>query len=295
MRRDVRVGVLRAGAGEVVGFFPFQVSRTGVGRPVGGKLSDYHGVVVGRDVAWDPVALLKGCGLRSYAFNHLIGSQAPFRPYFDSVAPSPVVDLALEPAGTPSRAERKRRRLERQGPLRVELRSASGEELRTLLRWKSAQYARTRTFDAVGVPWVVDVLERLHAMRTDALEGMLSCLYSGDALVAAHFGLRSGRVLHWWFPSYDVAFARDSPGLVMIRVLLDGAAQDGIGLLDFGKGAEDYKTLFANDAIEVGTGAVVADRFTAWRAAAARAAWGRVLATRLYRPANHLRKRLDFR
>ena len=299
VRRDVRVGVLRGrGGGPIVGFFPFQVSRVGAGRPVGGKLSDYHGVIVEPGVSWDVRALLKGCGLRSLRFNHLIGSQRQFRPHFASVAASPVVDLddpAKPPPGSPSQADRKRRRLERRAPLRLELRSASAGALRTLLEWKSSQYARTGAFDAVARPWVAELLERLRQTRTEFFEGMLCCLWCGDELVAAHFGLRSGRVLHWWFPAYDAAFARDSPGLVQIRMLLDAAPAEGIGVLDFGKGDEDYKTAFANGAIEVGIGAVETDRFSAARAAAARAAWDRVLRSRLYRPANHVRRRLDFR
>jgi CelD/BcsL family acetyltransferase involved in cellulose biosynthesis len=291
VRRDVRVGVLRGPGGVVSGFLPFQVSRTGAGRPVGGKLSDYHGVIAAPQLEWSAPEVLRGCGLRSFAFNHLIASQRPFRPYFASVASSPVVDFAAGPFGSPSQAERKRQRLERRAVLRLELRDDSTAALRSLVAWKSAQYRRTGAFDAMTRPWVVEVLERLHASSI----GMLSCVYADDVLIAAHLGLRSGPVLHWWFPAYDVAFARDSPGLVQLRMLLDAAPADGIGVLDFGKGDEDYKAAFANAAIEIGVGVVETDRFSALRAGAARAAWRRALYSRLYRPTNWARKRLDWR
>jgi CelD/BcsL family acetyltransferase involved in cellulose biosynthesis len=297
VRRDVHVAVLRD-AGEIVGFLPFQRALGGAGRPVGGKLTDYQGAIVAPGLGWDVRSVLRGAGLRSLRFDHLIASQRPFRPYFSSVASSPVVDLddpAKPPPGAPSQAARKRKRLERRSVLRFTRSEASGDALRTLMGWKAAQYRRTGAFDAMGRPWVRDVLERLHATRTDALAGELACLYADDELLAAHFGLRSGRVLHWWFPAYDAAFARDSPGLVLLRLLLDDAPEAGIGLLDFGKGEEDYKASFANDAIELGVGVAEADRFSAWRGAASRAAWGRALRSRLYRPVNHLRKRLDFR
>ena len=290
VRRDVRVGVLRD-AGEIVGFLPFQRSLGGAGRSVGGKLTDYQGAIVVPGLEWDARSVLRGVGLRSLRFDHLIASQQPFRPYFSSVAASPVVDLddpEKPPPGAPSQAVRKRKRLERRAVLRFSRSEASGDALRTLMGWKAAQYRRTGAFDAMGRPWVREVLERLHATRTDALSGELSCLFADDALLAAHLGLRSGRVLHWWFPAYDAAFSRDSPGLVLLRLLLDDAPAAGIGLLDFGKGAEDYKASFANGAIELGVGIVETDRFTAWRGSASRAAWGRVLAEQAL-PAGSLR------
>ena len=286
VRRDLRVGVLPDGAG----FFPFQVSRLGAARPVGGKLSDYHGVVVAPGFEWEPRALLGGCGLRSFAFNHLIASQEPFRPFVRELASSPVADLdAAEPIGSSSQATRKRRRLAKRAPLRFELHSPG--VLGTLLAWKSAQYARTGAYDLFARAWVVEVLERLVAGPL----GLLSALWSGDELVAAHLGLRSGRVVHWWFPAYDPAFARDSPGLVLLAELLDAAGEAGIGLLDFGKGEEDYKAWFSNRAISLGIGHVEADRFSELRTGAARVAWRYALRSPVRRQALAARRALDFR
>ena len=44
VRGDVEVGVLEE-RGEPVGFFPFQRSRRNVARPVGGKMSDFQGLI----------------------------------------------------------------------------------------------------------------------------------------------------------------------------------------------------------------------------------------------------------
>jgi CelD/BcsL family acetyltransferase involved in cellulose biosynthesis len=286
VRRDVRVGVLPDGAG----FFPFQVGGIGAGRPVGGKLSDYHGVIVAAEASWEPRALLRGCGLRSYAFNHLVAAQEPFRPYVRERASSPVADLeADEPIGSPSQPARKRRRLAKRAPLRFELHDPSA--LGTLLTWKSAQYGRTGAFDVFSRQWVVDVIERLVAGPL----GLLSTLRSGDDLVAAHLGLRSGRVVHWWFPAYDPAFARDSPGLVLLLELLDATPAAGIGLVDFGKGDEEYKAWFANGAVPLGIGHVETDRFTELRTGAARVAWRHALRTPLRGPALTARRHIDFR
>jgi hypothetical protein len=42
---DVEVAVLIV-EGEIVGFFPFQGSRWNIGKPVGGPLCDFQGVIV---------------------------------------------------------------------------------------------------------------------------------------------------------------------------------------------------------------------------------------------------------
>ena len=51
------------------------------------------------------------------------------------------------------------------------------------------------------------LLRRLFDTRSSDFGGMLSAVYAGPHLVAAHFGLRAGPVLHWWFPVYDPNFS----------------------------------------------------------------------------------------
>ena len=93
VREGVEVGVLEE-AGEPIGFFPFQRGRGNVAQPVGGRMSDFHGVIVASDTAWDPRQLLRECGLAAWHFNHLVAGQEPLRPYHWTVAPSPYVDLS---------------------------------------------------------------------------------------------------------------------------------------------------------------------------------------------------------
>ena len=75
VRDDVEVAVLEE-HGEIVGFFPYQRSRGGVGRPVGGRLSDFQGVVIRPGVGWNPVQLLKGCRLKAWHFDQCDGTGA---------------------------------------------------------------------------------------------------------------------------------------------------------------------------------------------------------------------------
>src|SRR4051794_17226783 len=48
VRHDVEVAVLEAD-GKIVAFFPFQREHPSIGGPVGGIISDYHGLICARD------------------------------------------------------------------------------------------------------------------------------------------------------------------------------------------------------------------------------------------------------
>src|SRR5579859_291764 len=56
--------------GDGAGFFPFHRSRWSTGWPLGKGLSGYHGVIARDDLMIDPLALIKGCGLKTFDFNH---------------------------------------------------------------------------------------------------------------------------------------------------------------------------------------------------------------------------------
>lgn len=87
----------------------------------------------------------------------------------------------------------------------------------------------------------VQLMHRLLHTRGPGFGGVLSTVHIGDRLVAAHFGIRSGHVLHWWFPVYDPAFAQLSPGWILLREVIDAAAEIGITRMDLGRGDDDYK------------------------------------------------------
>ncbi len=266
-RPDTRVAVLNDGAG----YFAFHRSRGRIGSPLGRTLADYQGVVAEPDLAWTPEQLTRACGLRSYAFDHALVAQEPWRHVARGVEPSPVVDLERFDAekDMPGEAGRKARRLEREGEPRFAWHEPDPAALATLVRWKRDQYAHTGVYDIFTHAWVQAVVRRLHAAVHDDLTGVLACLYDGEDLIAAHLLLQAGPVLHSWMPSHDPARAKQSPGLVLLRAILLEAPGNGATLLDFGKGTDGYKGRFANDTIEVGTGSV--QSAAPWRAAAAAA------------------------
>ncbi len=267
VRGDVEIGVLEE-HGEPVGFFPFQRARGNVALPVGGKMSDFHGLIARKDLQWEPRELLRGCRLAAWRFDHLIASQSPPQPYHWHVAPSPYVDLshgwegyrAEQLAVRPEwfkRAERKLRQADREaGPLRVELESDDPAVFQYMLKWKRRQYKRTGMTDALAFDWTVALLERARVAKGEGFSGVTSALYMGGVLTAVLLSIRSHGVLHAWFSAYHPDFAQLSPGIVFWMKLIQAYPQLGVRRIDLGKGPEEYKTRLMSAAIDVAEGAV---------------------------------------
>ncbi len=267
VRQDVRVAILEDG-GRVVGFFPHQRGRLGLGRPVGGALSDHQALIIGPGVEPDPMRLLEGCRLRAWSFDHLLASQACLRAYHTATAPSPIIDLSegfsayeagRRAAGSRqlSKLDNLRRRIEREhAPLRFVLRDPDPRTLSTIFAWKSRQYVESRSPDAFAPKWTRALVERLVASDTPCFAGMVSALYCGDRLIAAHMGMRSATVWHYWFPVYDREYELYSPGLLLLTDMCRAAEGLGLRSIDLGKGDALYKQRLANSGIEIAEGCV---------------------------------------
>ncbi|RSS98415.1 GNAT family N-acetyltransferase, partial [Streptomyces sp. WAC05374] len=105
--------------------------------------------------------------------------------------------------------------------------------------------------------WISALVRDLHTTRAPGCSGVLSVLYAAGRPVAAHFGLRSRTVLSCWFPAYDPAYATYSPGLVLHLRMAEAAAAAGIGTLDLGRGAAEYKDALKTGELRVYEGASV--------------------------------------
>ncbi|MGW2409537.1 GNAT family N-acetyltransferase [Streptomyces sp. NPDC001739] len=307
-RSGVRIAVLRED-GRPAGFLPFQRSALGVGRAIGLGLSDAQGLVHRPGLRWDGRELLRACGLSVLEFDHLVAGQDAFETRSFGRFASPVIDvdqgfetyLAGLRARSPKFARTtlaKERRLGRDvGPLRHVHDERDPAALRTLLRWKSAQYRRTGRGDRFAHPWIVRLVQQLFHTRTESCAGLLSVLYAGERPVAAHFGLRSDSVLACWFPAYDPHFAKYSPGLVLHLGMARAAAAESLGYLDLGRGAKDYKDSFKTRELTVSEGWVMRRHPAApvhWaRRAPVRALRNAVLARpEWFEPADRLLKRV---
>ncbi|HZZ30148.1 MAG TPA: GNAT family N-acetyltransferase [Pirellulales bacterium] len=266
VRNDVEVGVLEQ-AGEMVGFFPYQRAR-GIARPVGGRLSDFQGVIVRRNVEWNLVELLKRCRLKAWHFDHAVSSQQKLHPYHRHVEDSPYADFSdgftnyaaqhVQCGGDqfPNITEKARKLERRIGPLRFEAETNDTQVFDTLLRWKQQQYVRSGATNVFSFAWTRAVLERIFGCREEAFAGTLCALYAGEKLMAAHFGMRSYGVQHYWFPSYATEFAKFSPGMVRDLEFIKSLAAMGCRRLDFGKGMDQHKQYFMSGASQVAVGSV---------------------------------------
>ncbi|MEU0335122.1 GNAT family N-acetyltransferase [Streptomyces sp. NPDC006193] len=264
-RAGARVAVLRED-GEPVGFLPYERGPFGTGRAIGLGLSDCQALVHRPGVCWNAQEVLRACGLSIFEFDHLVREQRPFGPYVTGTFASPVIDVkpgdgtyAQWLRGTyPGLAKttlKKERRLGRDvGEVRFEFDERDPGMLRTLMRWKSAQYRRTGRADRFSRPWIVGLVEHLSGVREEHLTGVLSVLYAGDRPVAAHFGPRSSTVLAAWFTAYDPELHYYSPGLMMHLRTAEAAARHGVTLVDLGRGDKEYKDWLKTRELRVGEG-----------------------------------------
>jgi len=266
-RDDVEVATVRR-AGELVAIFPFERRRCSFAGPVGSFLSDYHGVISSSDFVFNPQDLLRSCHLVAWDFDHVPLAQSSFSPFQQQQNRSPIIDLTQgyeayvkerREAGTEQIKKNGNllRRLEREvGPLRFVTHSSDKTLLDQLLAWKTDQFRRNRWRDIFSVSWVRQTMEGIHATQTPEFAGLLSVLYAGDKLVAAHFGMRSATVWHYWFPTYDHAFSKYSPGVMLLLQMAEAAPAMGIRTIDLGCGEHSYKERLMNGFVPTVGGSV---------------------------------------
>ncbi|GAA2355912.1 GNAT family N-acetyltransferase [Nonomuraea africana] len=267
LRDYVRVAVIHDG-GSIAGFFPYERHSFGIGKPLGGFLTTCHGLISAPELKIDTRALLRAAKLSVFDFDHMVAGQPTFAAFETDVRPAPIMDLT---AGFDSWIEQvksnspknlktvryKERKLGReQGDLRFEYASPDPAVLRTLLNWKSDQYRRTGRVDRFAQPWIVELIDLMHAGRSDDFAGVLTMLYAGDVPVAGHFGLRTATTLVGWFPAYDTEFARYSPGIVHHLQMAEHAAKAGLHAVDMGKGGKEYKDWLKSGVLYVAEGRV---------------------------------------
>lgn len=252
---------------ELAGVMPMQRSagwlgRLGLREPVGRQMTDYFGLLARSGVSLDWQALLKAAGVPCLYFTHLDESQAAHGLIGDS--PKTGLRNHLHPEGgetywellrtrerkVVSEIERRERKLiAEHGAISFEMQSATPErDLQSLVDLKNAQYLRTgRDGGALLDQANVRLLNQLLASRDPLCLPRLSALRCNGQLLAAHFGLQCGAVLHYWFPAYDSQFSAYSPGRVLYRHILLNAQFFGIASIDHGEGDTVAKRDFAND------------------------------------------------
>lgn len=75
---------------------------------------------------------------------------------------------------------------------------------------------------------------------------LFSVVEFNDQPIAFHFGFDYNDTVLWYKPSFDVAYASHSPGLVLLRYLIGYAIEQKRHELDFTVGDEPFKSRFTN-------------------------------------------------
>jgi CelD/BcsL family acetyltransferase involved in cellulose biosynthesis len=270
VQNNVEVAVIESD-GKIAAFFPFQRERRGIGGPVGGIISDYHGLICAQDFRFSPSELLKQSHLIAWKFDHLVTSQLSFAPFQRLVEPSPQINISdgynayvrerrLE--GFQQLKKKIRRIEEKIGPLRFVADSVDVAALEIVLAWKSLQYRETGNPDLFAPGWIREAMQRIFTTHADGCSGVLSLLYAGDRVVAGHFGMRSRRMWHYWFPSYDPEAVEYSPGLILLLKMAEHAPKIGVPVIDLGKGLSPYKERLMNSSFPLASGSV---ELPSWR------------------------------
>ncbi|WP_234816037.1 GNAT family N-acetyltransferase [Mycolicibacterium agri] len=221
-------------------------------RPVGWPGADFQGPVMALGTALSPMDFLVD-GVRELAFDHLLPAAPGFEPWIIASQPSPYLDTTGGLDGYLERVSRTgkdnmgqaRRRAAKAGrmygPVRFEADVVDHDALARVIALKRAQYAATGSRDYFSDRNRIELVHRLLHTRDPLFAGILSTVHAGERLIAAHFGIRSAGVLHWWFPVYDPEYAQLSPGWILLRELVAATPDLGIRRIDLGRGDDEYK------------------------------------------------------
>ncbi len=266
-RVDAFVAILED-AGAIRGFFPFHRCASGVGKPIGGPISDYQGVVAAPDFDLRGEDLLRACALNAYDFNHAPANQSALYPGAIHNSRSPYIDLSegfdayIDARLRHSRKnlkdlDRRRRKIEREiGPLQFNYSDDREETWRRLVAMKNQSYERLNVRSILDVGWVDRALAALRATSNQHFAGLMTSIFAGDRMIAGHFGMRSKTTWCWWFNSYDYDVRNYAPGMLLILEAAKRAPIEGLTKIDFGRGDAEYKLVFSTGATPLCEGSI---------------------------------------
>jgi CelD/BcsL family acetyltransferase involved in cellulose biosynthesis len=262
---QVEVAVWKTG-GEVVALFPYERKTGDFAGPVGRHISDYDGLIARPDFVRDPSQILRECGLVAWDFQHSLASDPIFGPLHKAKSYVALTDMrcgydeyikkhkATDHRQLKNYFKRMQKLEEEIGPLNFVLHSGDEALLQKLMELKSAQCQRNGWRDVFVEPWTAEVLRAIHRNQSPEFAGMLSALYAGPHLIALHFGMRSTKVLHRWFPVHEESYSKYSPGIMLNLKMLAKCPDIGIATIDWGAGEHQLKQFVMDSSVSIGSG-----------------------------------------
>lgn len=250
---------------EIKALLPFQGKKNGLARPLGAPMSDQHDLIQagGSQVKFHEIAAqLAMSGFVFTGLRQKVGAALKLEASNCHVADlSEGLDayIAWRKANWNDQVkknERRKRQGEREwGPMRIEKACPKTSNLfETLMVWKQAKYIETNRHNVLAVPWIKAVLHALYHSPDPDFRGEVTALYFGEHLAALEFGLRSDRAMHSWFPAYDHAYAKVSPGILLMDGMIEECGARGITKVDLGIGHDQYKRHASNAPVVVWSG-----------------------------------------
>lgn len=251
---DAAVAVFSRG-GETIGFFPHQ-RRGGAMQPLAAPMNDYHGIIAfpGQAPSLEEAAAVLGATRLSVtAWVGETGLGEDRRTVQVELGHDGYAGWYAERRASQGKffkdKERARRSMEAElGALRVERGLRDPALLDWLIDLKRDQYRRTARHDIFGCGWTAELLHALLKEDGDGFGASMAGLWAGERLTAVEFSLHAGDQYHFWFPGYDPALSRCSPGILLSLDTMRLASEVGYRTFDFGFEGEHYKKYFCNGA-----------------------------------------------
>ena len=241
--------------GQTVGFFAHQ-RRGGAMQPLAAPMNDYHGVIAFPGQAPSLEEAARALGATRLNVTAWVGETAlgeDRRTVQVELGEGGYDGWYAERRTTHGKffkdKERARRSMEAElGPMRVERGLRDPALLDWLIDLKRDQYRRTARHDIFACGWTADLLHALLEEDGDGFGASMAGLWAGDRLTAIEYSLHAGDQYHFWFPGYDPAMARCSPGILLSMDTMRLSAPLGYRTFDFGFEGEHYKKYFCNGA-----------------------------------------------
>ncbi|MCK1664307.1 GNAT family N-acetyltransferase [Bradyrhizobium sp. 153] len=169
--------------------------------------------------------------------------------------------LAMEPGGPPAsrisnsfrrRLKSKEKKLQALAGYRYHLATTDADIVRLLdwfFRVKPARMAEQKLPNVFAEPGVEQFIRSASlARRGEGRVIDVHALECEEEVIAIFAGVADGQRLSMMFNTYTMSEnARYSPGLILMRYIIDRCAERGYRSLDLGIGSDDYKRMFCKD------------------------------------------------
>jgi CelD/BcsL family acetyltransferase involved in cellulose biosynthesis len=169
--------------------------------------------------------------------------------------------LMMEPGGPPAsrisnsfrrRLKSKEKKLQALAGYRYHLATTDADVIRLLdwfFRIKPARMAEQKLPNVFAEPGVEQFIRSAClSPRGDGRVIDLHALECDDEVIAIFAGIADGQRFSMMFNTYTMSeHARYSPGLILMRYIIDRYAERGYRSLDLGIGSDDYKRMFCKD------------------------------------------------